>query len=293
MNILRKVFLTIEGYDLIRKEEVVLAAVSGGPDSVALLALLKEINDLQQLGWQIHVGHFNHGLRGRADAKDEELVKKLAESLKLPFVRGSADVKALRKAEGPAGRSGPQGPLRPAARGGHLRGREEDRDRAQSRRPGGDDPPSDHPGDRPARTQGDGPHPAPLEEARPVRGAAAPRGRAVRDRVVPQGPVDEVPDRRHERGRVADAQPPAPPAHPGHREELQSEGQVGAREARPDRGFVLPARAGDRGRGVREHQDARRRERSASTSRSSRSCPGDPDAHHRQGRPRGTDRCRT
>src|SRR5688572_23243653 len=47
MNILRKVFLTIEGYDLIRKEEVVLAAVSGGPDSVALLALLKEINELQ------------------------------------------------------------------------------------------------------------------------------------------------------------------------------------------------------------------------------------------------------
>src|SRR6185503_18286113 len=100
MNILRRVFLTIEGYDLIRKEEVVLAAVSGGPDSVALLTLLKEINELQQLGWQIHVGHFNHGLRGRAAAKDEEFVKKLAEDLKLPFVRGSADVKALRKQEG-------------------------------------------------------------------------------------------------------------------------------------------------------------------------------------------------
>jgi tRNA(Ile)-lysidine synthase len=100
MNILRKVYLTIEGYDLVRKEEAVLAAVSGGPDSVALLVLLKEINELQQLGWQIHVGHFNHGLRGKAAAKDEEFVRKLAESLKLPFVRGSADVKALRKAEG-------------------------------------------------------------------------------------------------------------------------------------------------------------------------------------------------
>ncbi|HEY3225801.1 MAG TPA: tRNA lysidine(34) synthetase TilS, partial [Planctomycetota bacterium] len=100
MNILRKAFLTIEGYDLIRKAETVLCAVSGGPDSVALLTILKEINEMQDLGWKIHIAHFNHGLRGKEADADEAFVKSLAEKLQLPFHRGAADVKALRKAEG-------------------------------------------------------------------------------------------------------------------------------------------------------------------------------------------------
>src|SRR5258705_8727426 len=100
MNILRKAFLTIEGYDLIRKGETALCAVSGGPDSVALLMILKEINEMQGVGWKIHIAHFNHGLRGKEADADEVFVKSLAEKLQLPFHRGQSDVKALRKEEG-------------------------------------------------------------------------------------------------------------------------------------------------------------------------------------------------
>jgi len=61
VNILKKVYLTIEGYDLIRQGETMLCAVSGGPDSVAMLHILKELNDVQQMNWKIHVAHVNHG----------------------------------------------------------------------------------------------------------------------------------------------------------------------------------------------------------------------------------------
>jgi tRNA(Ile)-lysidine synthase len=99
MNILKKVYMTIEGYDLVRQGETVLAAVSGGPDSVAMLSALKEINDLQQLGWKLNVAHFNHGLRGKEADLDEAFVRALAEKLQLPFHSGKANVRELKKTE--------------------------------------------------------------------------------------------------------------------------------------------------------------------------------------------------
>jgi len=97
MNLIKKVFLTIEGYDLIRQGETVLCAVSGGADSMAMLHLLREISELQQLGWKLHIGHFNHGLRGKEADEDQAFVASLAEKLKLPFVTAKVDVEALRK----------------------------------------------------------------------------------------------------------------------------------------------------------------------------------------------------
>ena len=66
MNLLKKVYLTIDGYDLIRPGETVLLAVSGGPDSVCLIHSLLDINRIQQLDWNMHIAHYNHGLRGTA-----------------------------------------------------------------------------------------------------------------------------------------------------------------------------------------------------------------------------------
>ena len=94
MNILKKVYLTIEGYDLIRQGETVLCAVSGGPDSVAMLHIVRELNEVQQMGWKLHVGHVNHGLRGKSSDEDEEFVKGFSEKLKLPFHAAKVDVKA-------------------------------------------------------------------------------------------------------------------------------------------------------------------------------------------------------
>jgi tRNA(Ile)-lysidine synthase len=93
VNILKKVYLSIEGYDLIRQNETVVCAVSGGPDSVAMLHLLRDLNELQQMNWKLHVGHLNHALRGQASDEDEEFVRQLCEKLKVPFHSARADVK--------------------------------------------------------------------------------------------------------------------------------------------------------------------------------------------------------
>lgn len=97
MNLLKKVYLTVEGYDLIRPGETVLCAVSGGPDSVAMLHLLREVNEVQQLGWKIQVGHVNHGLRGQAADEDEEFVRQLCGRLQIPFHSTKVDVEGLKK----------------------------------------------------------------------------------------------------------------------------------------------------------------------------------------------------
>lgn len=99
MNILKKVYLSIEGYDLIRPGETIVCAVSGGPDSVAMLHILRELNDVQQLNWKLHVAHVNHGLRGKSSDEDEQFVKGLSDRLKLPFHGTRVDVRAAQKKE--------------------------------------------------------------------------------------------------------------------------------------------------------------------------------------------------
>jgi tRNA(Ile)-lysidine synthase len=100
VNILKKVYLTIEGYDLVRKGETVLCAVSGGPDSVAMLHAFRELNELQQMEWKLHVAHVNHGLRGKSSDEDEEFVRGMAEKLKVPCHSGRVDVEGFREKEG-------------------------------------------------------------------------------------------------------------------------------------------------------------------------------------------------
>src|SRR5215467_2856012 len=58
----------------------VLAAVSGGADSVCLALVLKE------LGIEIAIAHVNHGLRGEASDADEMFTKELAQSLGVRFL---------------------------------------------------------------------------------------------------------------------------------------------------------------------------------------------------------------
>ncbi len=68
----------------------VLAAVSGGPDSVALVALLLKLRDEMPL--EVRLAHFNHRLRDEA-AVDERFVRDLARRWVLPLEVGSADVR--------------------------------------------------------------------------------------------------------------------------------------------------------------------------------------------------------
>ncbi len=61
--------------------ERVLVAVSGGPDSVALLALLSAL--APGLGLTLHAVHFNYGLRGGESDGDERFVKDLCTRLEI------------------------------------------------------------------------------------------------------------------------------------------------------------------------------------------------------------------
>ena len=72
--------------------EHILAAVSGGPDSVCMLMILKE------LGYETEVLHVHHGLREAAD-RDEEFVKALSEKLDVPFLCRHFDVKRYAEEE--------------------------------------------------------------------------------------------------------------------------------------------------------------------------------------------------
>jgi tRNA(Ile)-lysidine synthase len=60
----------------------VLVAVSGGADSVALLSMLRVL--AEKHGWQLFVGHVDHGLRPESHL-DARFVKDLANELELPF----------------------------------------------------------------------------------------------------------------------------------------------------------------------------------------------------------------
>lgn len=90
-----RVLGTLTKHQLIDSGDQVLVAVSGGPDSVALLdALLALAKPLAISG--LSVAHFNHQLRGKASVKDAEFVRAMADRLQLDCRMGTEDVAAYR-----------------------------------------------------------------------------------------------------------------------------------------------------------------------------------------------------
>jgi len=67
----------------------VLAAVSGGADSTALLLILADL--AEELGLVIHVAHFDHRTRPKQSAEDADFVAKLANRVGAPIRVGRAD----------------------------------------------------------------------------------------------------------------------------------------------------------------------------------------------------------
>ena len=91
-----KVRKTIETKGLLKDGDRVLACVSGGPDSMALLHILTELRG--QYDIEIFVGHLNHMLRGMAADRDADFVKKSVGDLGLVSVIEKIDVKKIAKA---------------------------------------------------------------------------------------------------------------------------------------------------------------------------------------------------
>lgn len=77
------VLKTIEEEGLLQGESRVLAAVSGGPDSVALLLVLQALE--QRLPVSVGAAHVNYGLRGKESDLDEEFVRSLCQAGGIPL----------------------------------------------------------------------------------------------------------------------------------------------------------------------------------------------------------------
>lgn len=83
--------------------DVIVVAVSGGPDSTMLLHILNELSRDPELNLSLVCAHVNHGFRGRESDEEAEFVRKLAEELNLPFELGVFDIPAYMKESGKGG----------------------------------------------------------------------------------------------------------------------------------------------------------------------------------------------
>ena len=94
-QILLKVEQAIQSHDMFQPNDAVLAGVSGGPDSVALLHILIKLSAKWNLS--IGVAHLDHGLRGVESKQDAQFVRDLCKDLRLPFFSREKDVAAFQK----------------------------------------------------------------------------------------------------------------------------------------------------------------------------------------------------
>ena len=92
---LSDVLATIAARDLLHRGDRVVVAVSGGPDSMALLHVLWELRE--RLGLTLEVAAVDHGLRAGA-RRELALVRERAAALGLPFSEVEVDVAAERRA---------------------------------------------------------------------------------------------------------------------------------------------------------------------------------------------------
>lgn len=88
---------TIERYSMISPNDCLLAGVSGGADSVALLLLLIDISQFFNLNLSIGIAHVNHLLRGEESDRDEKFAINLAQKHNLPCYTIKVDVSLIAK----------------------------------------------------------------------------------------------------------------------------------------------------------------------------------------------------
>jgi tRNA(Ile)-lysidine synthase len=97
MELTARVRRTIRRHELARPGSRVIAALSGGSDSVALTYLLRELHAASDLSL-VGLAHFNHQLREAAD-DDERFCRDLADGLGLPLIVERDDVAARARRE--------------------------------------------------------------------------------------------------------------------------------------------------------------------------------------------------
>jgi tRNA(Ile)-lysidine synthase len=98
MNIKKSLTELAKEQELLSPGDRVLVAVSGGPDSVALLDVLSELRD--ELGLYLEVAHLQHGIRGEEANEDARFVAALAESLNVAFHVKDVSIPEIKKSAG-------------------------------------------------------------------------------------------------------------------------------------------------------------------------------------------------
>ncbi len=94
MNLIQKVHAVLEREGRLAGSTKIIAGVSGGGDSVALLHIL------QRLGYDVCAAHLNHSIRGAEADADEAFVKTLCEKLDMECITAKTDVPARAKEKG-------------------------------------------------------------------------------------------------------------------------------------------------------------------------------------------------
>lgn len=93
-----KAIRAIERHQMLHPGDTVLAALSGGADSMALLHVLYELKEEYNIN--IIAAHFNHGIRGEEAKRDENFCVEVCKSLGVELFVGFADIPALAKEKG-------------------------------------------------------------------------------------------------------------------------------------------------------------------------------------------------
>ena len=93
-NLEEKILKTINENNLIENGDKIVLAVSGGPDSIAMLNSLNNIKANSLLNFEIFVAHVNHMIREEA-GEDEHFVKDFCKKIDVQFFSKSIDVKLI------------------------------------------------------------------------------------------------------------------------------------------------------------------------------------------------------
>ena len=89
----QKIIETIKKYNLINSRDKIVLGVSGGPDSIAMLDILRQIKD--EMNFEMYVAHINHNIRGKEADADEEYVKKYCEKYNIKCFSKKIDVPTI------------------------------------------------------------------------------------------------------------------------------------------------------------------------------------------------------
>ena len=86
---------TIQRYSMIKSGDTVIAAVSGGADSVALLHVLYSLQG--ELSFSLAACHVNHNLRGAESDGDEMFVRRMCRMMDIPLYVANIKVNEFRQ----------------------------------------------------------------------------------------------------------------------------------------------------------------------------------------------------